>query len=200
METQKKGTFKRDYFRYSVKEVDTGGKRKKHYISEIHYHKEIRKEEHPFLFYFVHKEALYVNRIKKVSFIYVFQLRNKQQKVIEPFRSSKYIATIRRTPRMVCFKVYMEMKAKFDGTIVWKIPRLSRSLYDTLTLLKRFEEFGVQFVSYSEKFDTSTPIGRLALQLMEGTAEMERNTLSSNVELGMKQKALEGGVGTEVVF
>lgn len=79
------------------------------------------------------------------------------------------------------------------GFLFGRFSRLSRSLYDTLTLLKRFEEFNVQFVSYSENFDTSTPIGRIVLQLMAGIAEMERNTLSDNVKLGMKQKALEGG-------
>lgn len=100
--------------------------------------------------------------------------------------------SIKGRPQLQQLLVDMQY-GQFDGILVWKISRLSRSLYDTLTLLKRFEEFNVQFVSYSENFDTSTPIGRLVLQLMAGIAEMERNTLSDNVKLGMKQKALEGG-------
>lgn len=87
-----------------------------------------------------------------------------------------------------------------DGVLVWKISRLSRSLYDTLHLLRKFDEYGVKFMSYSENFDTSTPIGRLVLQLMAGIAEMERNTLSDNVKLGMKQKALEGGYNGGILF
>ena len=87
-----------------------------------------------------------------------------------------------------------------DGVLVWKISRLSRSLYDTLLLLRKFEEYSVKFMSYSENFDTSTPIGRLVLQLMAGIAEMERNTLSDNVKLGMKQKALEGGFNGGIVL
>jgi site-specific DNA recombinase len=78
-------------------------------------------------------------------------------------------------------------KDKFQAILVWKISRLSRYILDTLTLLDRFEDFGVKFISYSENFDTGSPIGRLVVQLMASIAEMERNTLSENVKLGMKQ-------------
>lgn len=89
---------------------------------------------------------------------------------------------------------------QFDAVLVWKISRLSRSLYDTLNLLRKFEEYNVKFISYSENFDTSTPMGRLVLQIMAGIAEMERNTLSDNVKLGMRQKAMEGGWNGGVVL
>ncbi|MCR2822738.1 recombinase family protein [Lederbergia panacisoli] len=81
---------------------------------------------------------------------------------------------------------------KFQAVLVWKISRLSRNMLDTLKLLDRLEDYGVKFISYSENFDTGTPIGRLVVQLMASIAEMERNTLSENVKLGMKQRALEG--------
>ncbi|MEK4826684.1 recombinase family protein [Niallia sp. FSL W8-0951] len=83
-------------------------------------------------------------------------------------------------------------KDKFQAVLVWKISRLSRNMLDTLTLLDKFEDYGVKFISYSENFDTGSPIGRLVVQLMASIAEMERNTLAENVKLGMKQRALEG--------
>jgi site-specific DNA recombinase len=89
---------------------------------------------------------------------------------------------------------------RFDAVIVWKISRLSRNMLDTLTILDKFEKNNVKFVSYSENFDTSSPIGRLVLQIMASIAEMERNTLSENVKLGMKQRALEGLWNGGVIF
>src|SRR5690606_23504565 len=89
---------------------------------------------------------------------------------------------------------------KFDAVLVWKISRLSRNMLDTLVILDKFEKYDVKFISYSENFDTGTPIGRLVLQIMASIAEMERNTLSENVKLSMKQRALEGQWNGGVVF
>lgn len=89
---------------------------------------------------------------------------------------------------------------KFDALIVWKISRLSRNMLDTLVMLDKFEENDVKFISYSENFDTGSPIGRLVVQLMASIAEIERNTLSENVKLGIKQRALEGSWNGGIVF
>lgn len=91
-------------------------------------------------------------------------------------------------------------KERFQAVLVWKISRLSRNMLDTLTLLDKFENYGVKFISYSESFDTGNPIGRLVVQLMASIAEMERNTLSENVKLGMKQRAMEGSWNGGTVF
>lgn len=91
-------------------------------------------------------------------------------------------------------------KDKFQAVLVWKISRLSRNMLDTLVLLDKFEEYDVKFISYSENFDTSSPIGKLVVQLMASIAEMERNTLSENVKLGMTQRAKEGSWNGGIVF
>lgn len=91
-------------------------------------------------------------------------------------------------------------KDKFQAVLVWKISPLSRNMLDTLVLLDKFEEYDVKFISYSENFDTSSPIGKLVVQLMASIAEMERNTLSENVKLGMTQRAKEGNWNGGIVF
>lgn len=73
-------------------------------------------------------------------------------------------------------------------------------MLDTLTLLDKFEDYGIKFISYSENFDTGSPIGRLVVQLMASLAEMERKTLAENVKLGMKFRASEGHWNGGVVF
>lgn len=82
---------------------------------------------------------------------------------------------------------------KFNMVLVWKISRLSRSLKDLLLILDQLEKNDIVFSSYSEKFDTSTPVGRMTLQLLGSIAEFERNTIIDNVKLGLKEYARKGG-------
>lgn len=81
----------------------------------------------------------------------------------------------------------------FNLVLVWKISRLSRSLKDLLLILDEFEKSGVVFNSYSEKFDTATPVGKMTLQLLGSIAEFERNTIIDNVILGLNEFARKGG-------
>jgi len=81
---------------------------------------------------------------------------------------------------------------KFDIVIVWKLSRLSRSLVDLLSMVDIFTQHGVSFQSYSEKFDTSTPIGKMLLQLLGSIAEFERNTIAENVKMGLNERFKQG--------
>ncbi len=87
----------------------------------------------------------------------------------------------------------------FNIVLVWKISRLSRSLKDLLLILDSFEKYHVDFVSYSEKLDTSTPVGRMTLQLLGSIAEFERNTIVENVKLGLNEFARSGGKAASVL-
>lgn len=80
----------------------------------------------------------------------------------------------------------------FDEVVVWKINRLSRDQSDLMRLVDTLNKHNVIFRSYSENFETETPMGRFALQMMGSVAELERNTIVENVKMGMKQRALNG--------
>ncbi len=84
-------------------------------------------------------------------------------------------------------------RALFDLVLVWKISRLSRSLKDLLNIIDLLEKNGVAFSSFSEKFDTSSAVGRMTLQLLGSIAEFERNTIVENVKLGLREYARKGG-------
>ena len=47
--------------------------------------------------------------------------------------------------------------------VVYKLDRISRSILDFATMMETFQEYNVEFVSSTEKFDTSTPMGRAML-------------------------------------
>lgn len=80
----------------------------------------------------------------------------------------------------------------FDEVIVWKFNRMSRKTKDLLEIVERLDKNNVYFRSFSESFDTSTPMGKFALQMMGAVGELERNTIVDNVKMGMKQRARMG--------
>ncbi|WP_306440529.1 recombinase family protein [Mesorhizobium sp. SARCC-RB16n] len=59
--------------------------------------------------------------------------------------------------------------AREDDTVVaWKLDRLSRSLKDVLHIMERIETAGVGFRSLTEAIDTTTPAGRMIMQMVDG--------------------------------
>jgi site-specific DNA recombinase len=80
----------------------------------------------------------------------------------------------------------------FEMVLVWKLSRLSRSLLDLLSIVNIFTKHGISFQSYSEKFDTSTPLGKMLLQLLGSIAEFERNTIVENVKMGLGERFKQG--------
>ncbi|UNO48962.1 recombinase family protein [Alicyclobacillus acidoterrestris] len=95
--------------------------------------------------------------------------------------------------RMALQKLLRDAEANlFDEVIVWKINRISRNQLDLLQIVDILSKHNVSFRSYSENFETETPMGRFALQMMGSVAELERNTIVENVKLGMKQRAKQG--------
>ena len=49
--------------------------------------------------------------------------------------------------------------------VVYKLDRISRSILDFANMMELFQQYNVEFVSSTEKFDTSTPMGRAMLNL-----------------------------------
>lgn len=81
---------------------------------------------------------------------------------------------------------------KFDEVIVWKISRLARKTIDLLKIVEDLSKNNITFRSFSENFETETPMGRFALQMMGAVGELERNTIIDNVKLGMAQRSRQG--------
>lgn len=82
-----------------------------------------------------------------------------------------------------------------DVLVVWKLDRLSRSLRDLLTLLDRLEILEVGFRSLTEQIDTTTPAGRMMLQMLGAFAEFEREMTRERTREGLAAARSEGRVG-----
>ncbi|WP_420594319.1 recombinase family protein [Deinococcus sp.] len=82
-----------------------------------------------------------------------------------------------------------------DTVIVWKLDRLSRSLKDVLHLMELLGERGAGFRSLTEAIDTTTPAGRMMMQMVGAFAEFERAMIRERTSVGLEQARLEGRVG-----
>ena len=68
-----------------------------------------------------------------------------------------------------------------DIVVVYKIDRLSRSLMDFAKLVGVFETHGVTFVSITQQFNTTTPMGRLTLNILLSFAQFEREVTAERI-------------------
>ncbi|MEW6557185.1 MAG: recombinase family protein [Elusimicrobiota bacterium] len=65
-------------------------------------------------------------------------------------------------------------RGKFNAIVVYKIDRLTRSLRDFGKMWELFEKYNISFVSVTQKFDTTTSMGRLMLHILLSFAQFER--------------------------
>lgn len=82
---------------------------------------------------------------------------------------------------------------KGDIVCVYKLDRLSRSQKDTLSLIEdNFIANGVDFVSMTENFDTSTPFGRAMIGILSVFAQLEREQIKERMKMGKMGRSKEG--------
>lgn len=65
--------------------------------------------------------------------------------------------------------------------VVYKLDRISRSILDFANMMEQFQQYHVEFISSTEKFDTSTPMGRAMLNICIVFAQLERETIQKRV-------------------
>jgi DNA invertase Pin-like site-specific DNA recombinase len=83
-------------------------------------------------------------------------------------------------------------KRRIDGILVWKLDRFGRSLKSLVTTLEELRSLGVQFVSYTENLDFSTPAGRAMANLIGVFAEFERDLIRERVKAGIQNAKSKG--------
>lgn len=93
---------------------------------------------------------------------------------------------------------YMEMikaikERKYQTIVVYKIDRVSRNLLDFATFIDILKSVQTDFISLSEKFDTSTAMGQGMLNMTMVFAEIERNLTKERVMSVSKDIVSRGG-------
>jgi DNA invertase Pin-like site-specific DNA recombinase len=82
-----------------------------------------------------------------------------------------------------------------DTVVVWKLDRLSRSLKDVLHIMERIAKAGAGFRSITENIDTTTPAGRMMMQMVASFAEFERAMVRERTSAGLAAARSEGRIG-----
>ena len=83
-------------------------------------------------------------------------------------------------------------RRQFDLLLVWKLDRLSRSLRDLITTLDELGLLGIDFISYDNQLDTSSPSGKLVFNIIGAVAEFERDIIRERVRAGLANARRKG--------
>lgn len=89
----------------------------------------------------------------------------------------------------------LDQLRKNDVVVVWKLDRLSRSLKDMILILEKIKDKKASFLSLTENIDTSTPAGRMMMQMVASFAEFEREMLKERTSVGLEAAKINGRVG-----
>ncbi len=88
-----------------------------------------------------------------------------------------------------------------DIVVVYKIDRLSRSIYDFAALSKTFDQYGVAFCSVTQEINTTTSSGRMMLNILVTFAQYEREIIAERIRDKMAASKKKGKwVGGTVPF
>jgi len=83
-------------------------------------------------------------------------------------------------------------KRRFDVVLVWRFDRFARSTKHLILALEEFRNLGIDFVSYQENIDTSSPLGSAIFTIISAVAQLERDIIAERVKAGLR-RARENG-------
>jgi site-specific DNA recombinase len=99
--------------------------------------------------------------------------------------------TTNRTELQNLLRYIKENYKNINALIVYKIDRLSRDVYDTLSLRALFSKLNIDLKSVTEPFDNS-PIGKFIATTFSSIAQLDNDIRSERSIIGMKQAILSG--------
>ena len=83
-------------------------------------------------------------------------------------------------------------KRRLDVVLVWRYDRFARSTQALVNAMKEFQSIGIDFISFQENIDTTTPTGELIFHVMASLAQFESSLISQRVKAGMARAKAQG--------
>ncbi len=83
-------------------------------------------------------------------------------------------------------------KRRFDVVLVWRFDRFARSTRHLINALEEFKNLKIDFVSYQENIDTSSPLGGAIFTIISAVAQLERDIIAERVKAGLRKAKANG--------
>lgn len=80
----------------------------------------------------------------------------------------------------------------FNIVVFWALSRFTRSVSDLYDTMQKFQTWNISMCSYTEAFDTSTPMGRAMIGIVGVFAQLEREITGERVKAAMALRAFKG--------
>lgn len=82
-----------------------------------------------------------------------------------------------------------------DTLVVYELKRLGRNTKQLLELMEEFAQRNIEFVSLTEKIDTTSPMGRFVLTTWCALAQLDRDIIAENTKSGLAAARARGRIG-----
>lgn len=83
----------------------------------------------------------------------------------------------------------MKDMERWDAILVLKMDRIHRNSANFTTMMDNLRKNGKEFTSLTEKFDTTTAMGRFVMDIIQRMAQLESEQIGERVKIGMTHKA-----------
>ncbi len=83
-------------------------------------------------------------------------------------------------------------KRRFDIVLVWRFDRFARSTKHLVTALHEFRHLGIDFISFQENIDTSSPLGEAIFTIISAMSKLERDIIAERVKGGLRKARANG--------
>ena len=83
-------------------------------------------------------------------------------------------------------------KKMFDIVLVWRFDRFARSTKHLVTALHEFRHLGIDFISFQENIDTSSPLGEAIFTIISAMSTLERDIIAERVKGGLRKAKAKG--------
>jgi len=83
-------------------------------------------------------------------------------------------------------------KRRFDVVLVWRFDRFARSTQHLILALSEFKNLSIDFVSFQENIDTSSPLGSAIFTIISAVSQLERDIIAERVRMGLRRAKEEG--------
>lgn len=100
----------------------------------------------------------------------------------------------RKEDRPELTKVLDDLR-KGDALVVWKLDRLARTVKQLIAIVEELSNKGINFISITDKIDTSTTAGKFFFHVMSALAEMEANLIRERTMAALAVAKSQGRVG-----